>query len=336
MLALSFVLAGCPAGSVTKPGSADSPDSVEPAPKPGDPELESKYLERRFRHANDSCETSAEVVVDQQRLCSDEHWAACVYAGSMYLAGCGVAKSMKRAEEFLGRGCAAGSILGCSLQGWATTDPAKSAALLEEPCRRRAPSACWNLGVQLARAGKEADVPRALELLGAACREDLSYCFELGTTVRKWHVESRFYDARMLLERACVARETEACHELATSYVDGSLGTSDVTRAFNLETNTCLQFNYGPSCDALGHMYQRGQGCDKDDLAAAKLFYAACRDGYGPACESIGEAAENGWGGPASRERAVEFYEYACDKGMDHGCQRARELNAQQNGTPGK
>jgi len=226
-------------------------------------------------------------------------------------------------------------MLSCGFQGWVTRDFAKAVAVLEEPCRRGAPNACWNLGAQLAAVGKEADVPRALELLGAACREDLSYCVTLGATVRKWHVESRFYDARSLLERACVAREMAACHELAASYADGSLGTSDVARAFNLESNNCVRFNYGPSCDALGHMYRLGQGCDKDEQAGAKLFYAACRDGYGPACDSTGQAAENGWGGPASPDRAVEFYERACDLGEEHGCQRSRELNAPRNGTPG-
>jgi hypothetical protein len=50
--------------------------SVEPAPKPGDPELETTYLERRYPYrGREPCESSAEEVVDQQRRCSDEHWA---------------------------------------------------------------------------------------------------------------------------------------------------------------------------------------------------------------------------------------------------------------------
>src|SRR4249920_810831 len=90
-LAHGLVLAGC---------HAVSAESVAPAPKPGDPELETKYLVRRYHYrGREPCESSAEEVVDQQRRCSDEHWAECVYAGSMYLAGCGVAQSMKRAEE---------------------------------------------------------------------------------------------------------------------------------------------------------------------------------------------------------------------------------------------
>jgi TPR repeat protein len=164
--------------------------SVESA-RPGDPELEAKYLEHRSQYrGSESCESSAEEVVDQQRRCSDVHWAECVYAGSMYWTGCGVAQSAKRAEEFYGRGCAAGSMLSCGLQGWVTQDFAKAVALLEEPCRRGAPNACWNLGAQLAALGKAADVPRALKLLEAACRGDSSYCVTLGAAVRKWHVES--------------------------------------------------------------------------------------------------------------------------------------------------
>jgi TPR repeat protein len=185
------------------------------------------------------------------------------------------------------------------------------------------------MGLQLFNRGKEADVARATDLLNKACREDdVYFCGFLGQIVIKWKIEPRFAATQTLLEHACKERDLDSCYVLARALEDGSLGTMDYDRAAALNSASCHQLHYLPSCNALGYMLVLGRGCEKNPLQGAMLFYEACNRGYGPSCDSMGEATEKGWGGPASPAKALPFYDRGCDLGFEDACKRSKELRA--------
>ena len=263
-----------------------------------------------------------------QRRCAGETWADCVYAATMYWRGCGVAQDVPQAEALYRRACSFGSMLGCAMVARVGHDDDEGIAFLEEPCRRGYGTACANLGVILFNRGHEQDVPRATQLLEVACREEnIGFCAGFSKIVIKWKLASRYHHAEALIDAACKAKDFESCYMLAVAFEDGSLGTTDYTRAAALNSATCGQ-NYLPSCNAWGYMLVLGHGCEKAPLQGAILFYNACNQGYAPACDSMGEATEKGWGGPADQTKALPFYQRGCELGSDHACRRAEELKA--------
>jgi TPR repeat protein len=299
------------------------------APRPGVPQQELEVLRTEYSFEQSQCIRTAEEVVDMQHRCSETRWADCVYAATMYLRGCGVAEDPLQAEALYQRGCDFGSMLGCAMAGRLTQDLDRSMVLLEEPCVRGYSNACGNMGVILSNRGDETDVARAAELLEKGCREDeVAFCRALGNTVIKWKIESRYGATRALLEHACTAQDLESCYILAIALEDGTLGTVDYDQAAVLNSATCHQLDYLPSCNSLGYMFVLGRGCEKNPVQGAMLFYEACSRGYGPSCDSMGEATEKGWGGPASPSKALPFYDRGCKLGSEHACQRAKELRA--------
>jgi hypothetical protein len=63
-------------------------------PTAGVPSIELDLLKREYRLGEEPCTRTAEEVVDIQRRCSEAHWADCVYAGTMYWHGRGVAENL--------------------------------------------------------------------------------------------------------------------------------------------------------------------------------------------------------------------------------------------------
>jgi len=65
---------------------ASGPTHAE-VPKAGVLSIELQVFQRQYRLEETGCTRSAEAVVDIQRQCSEERWADCVFAGTMYLRG---------------------------------------------------------------------------------------------------------------------------------------------------------------------------------------------------------------------------------------------------------
>src|SRR4051812_5175390 len=98
LFALGLGALGCQVRGPTSPET----------PKAGVPSIEFELLKREYRLGEDSCTRTAEEVVGIQRRCSEAHWADCVYAGTMYWHGCGVAQNLALAEELYLRACSFG------------------------------------------------------------------------------------------------------------------------------------------------------------------------------------------------------------------------------------
>jgi TPR repeat protein len=292
-----------------------------------------ELLKRQYRSDERPCKRSAEEVVDMERRCSKEHWADCLYAGSMYARGCGVAESRAPAAELYRRACSFGSMLGCTMYAWFEQDQGTALTLLEAPCARGHAPACAYLGRLLLERGREAEVPRAARLLKVACHDDdPGYCSEWGKLVMRWKLEPEFQDAQRHLERACRSEQPESCQIVASAYDQGLLGVTDPERALAIYRFSCGH-HYLPSCDALGHLLlERGLEEDQEETAEAEgvdMLYDACIAGYGPSCNRLGQAEEEGrWGAPADLAKALQYYEYACALGHPPACQRVSELGA--------
>jgi TPR repeat protein len=312
------------------PSPSPSPSaSASPPARPGVLQEELALLAQDYSFNASRCIRTAEEVVDMQRRCSEENWADCVYAGTMYSEGCGVAQDRLQAEALHQRACDFGSVLGCATAGIITKDLELGMNLLEKPCVQGYVQACGSLGIKLLARGKEADVERATELLDQACRKDTRYyCGVLGEIVSKRKIKPRFKATRALLERACEARDLKACETLAKTLEDGSLGTVDHERAADLNATLCYELDHLPACNSLGLMAVLGRGGDKNALTGTWLFYNACNRGYGPACDSMGEAMANGWVGRARPGAALAFYDRGCKMGSQGGCQGAEALRA--------
>jgi TPR repeat protein len=304
-------------------------EAPPPPPPPGELQQELALLAQDYSFNASRCIRTAEEVVDMQRQCSQDHWADCVYAGTMYTEGCGVAQDRAQAEALHQRACGFGSVVGCASAGIITKNLELGMLLLEKPCTLGYVQACGSLGIKLLASGKEADGERAAELLDQACRKDTRYyCGVLGEVVGKRKLKARFKATRALLERACEARDLKACETLARTLEDGSLGTVDHERAADLNATLCYELDHLPACNSLGHMAMLGRGGGKNTVAGGWLFYNACNRGYGPACDSMGEAMANGWVGRARPRRALAFYDRGCTLGSQDGCQGANALRA--------
>lgn len=311
------------------PPPPPEPSVVQHALQPGVPQQELALLAQDYAFNASQCIRTAEEVVDMQRRCSEEHWADCVYAATMYAEGCGVAQDRLQAEALHQRACDFGSVLGCAMAGIITKDRERGIALLEEPCTLGYVQACGSLGIKLLARGKNDDVERATDLLDQACRQDTRYyCGVLGELVSKNKIKPRFKSTRALLERACEARDLKACETLAKTLEDGSLGSVDHERAAELNASLCYELDHLPACNSLGLMAVLGRGGDKNPLAGTWLFYNACNRGYGPACDSMGEAMANGYNGRPRPGSALAFYDRGCTLGSLNGCQGAEALRA--------
>jgi uncharacterized protein len=311
--------------------SCHAPSAPGPeTPKAGVPAIEREFLKGQYRLGEEHCTRSAEEVVDMQRRCSEAHWADCVYAASMYFDGCGVAQNLTVAQQLYERSCSFGSMLGCTNAARFAKDHRGAVALLEAPCARGYAPACSVMGLSLYQGGNEADVPRATQLLNAACRDDaVRYCSSYARLVIQWKLAAAYKDAQEQLDRACQARDGESCLLLGSAYDQGLLGVTDPERALASYAAGCMP-KHLPSCEAMGHLYVLGRGTEKNEGAGMQMFYVICGMGYGPGCYSMGQATEKGWGVPAEPDKAVSYYERGCRLGSEQACQRASELGAKQ------
>lgn len=297
-------------------------------PRPGVPDQELALLVGEYSFNESKCFRTAAEVVDMQRRCNETRWADCMYAGQMYSDGCGVAEDRRQAEALYRRACDFGSVVGCGAAGSAMNDLEQSIALLELACAKSYSFACNSLGIKLFRRDRQADVERAAQLLDKACCEDQRFCSYLGDIVSKRKLEPRFEATQKLLAQACEKRDVLSCHVLAKTLEDGTLGTFDYERAATVNTNTCHELSYVPSCHSLGHMLMLGRGRQQNQTEGAWYFYESCNRGYGESCDSMGEAVENGWGGPADPAKALAYYARGCELHLERACQNAKKLRA--------
>ena len=228
----------------------------------------------------------------------------------------------------------------------AVKDPISPADCLRD--KKKAPD-CLRLGL-LSAQGKEIpqDVPRALELLDAACRAEVPRaCYQYGWLLLQ-HPARAENVARgaEFLEKACKQKDVEACTALGGAYVSGIGVPRDAQRSVKWLDSGC-EANQSLACATLASLLDTGDGIARDPKRANKLMAKACELGDTAMCERgcksgdtamCERACKSGdgqscvaWGaqlccaGPgaaAGVDNADAAYALACDAGAAEGCAR--------------
>jgi TPR repeat protein len=157
-----------------------------------------------------------------------------------------------------------------------------------------------------------------------------------------------------LFDRACAAKDGEACSELSRRYLCGIDVAQDLARAAALEEQACdldfipacahvAQLTAYPqavvepaaafrdadkgckagdpdACVALGVAYLQGLGTPPDPARAAAIFTAGCERGDFAACSSLAMQTALGLGVAKDLPRAAALAERACGAGMPLAC----------------
>ncbi len=127
------------------------------------------------------------------------------------------------------------------------------------------------------------DAARALTLYRKACSlGEADDCFLLGKFYETGeHVKANPAEAASFHSRACELTLKkwghEGCHHLANHLLAGNGIQRDVPRAIALYEEACASpLQYPHACNALGVIYEKGDGVAKDLDQAQKYFHQAC------------------------------------------------------------
>jgi uncharacterized protein len=127
-------------------------------------------------------------------------------------------------------------------------------------------------------------------------------------------------------ERECDAGSADRCRRLAASYAMGEGVDRDETRAARLYEHAC-DMKDPSACVFAGQMNEFERGVPKDDAKAADFYRRGCDLGWAPACYNLAIMFERGTGVPADRGKAADLYQVACTAGAQQACDRARQLH---------
>ena len=98
--------------------------------------------------------------------------------------------------------------------------------------------------------------------------------------------QKRFSEAKTLLMSLAIRGNPEAQYRLAVLYRNGYVIKADYKRAFSWFEKSAKQ-GYVKSIYAIGMMKLRGQGTERDTIAAEKLFVLASKLDYAPAIDQL-------------------------------------------------
>ncbi len=84
--------------------------------------------------------------------------------------------------------------------------------------------------------------------------------------------------------------------------------------------------NMGYGCDALGDLYQNGQGVEKNLIKAAQYASKACDLNNGGGCGALGNLYDDGKGVEKNLIKATQLYTKACELKEGVGCKRLWSL----------
>jgi len=161
------------------------------------------------------------------------------------------------------------------------------------------------------------DLVRACRTGRAEACTDLGALYERGTLELEWDEAH----AATLYERACAARQTAGCFNLARLYESGHGVDRDERFAAELFRNACVS-GEPRACTHLGRLLEDGRGQPKDGRGALELFEKACAASEPAACSRLGFIAREreGPGGRVDYARAAAMYEKACALDEPQGC----------------
>jgi uncharacterized protein len=152
------------------------------------------------------------------------------------------------------------------------------------------------------------------------------------------------------LDKACAAKDVQACLDLARLYLEGKatgwcdeeLALATLRRTSGVDDKEArkprrqaCERGDGAACFTLGTMYApRGVGWTSDLDQAAQLFKRACDGGYGLGCVYLGHKYDRGVNATRDEVKAAQLYERGCQAGCPLGCLHLGEAYALARGVP--
>ncbi|MBO1923434.1 tetratricopeptide repeat protein [Thiomicrorhabdus sp. 6S3-12] len=146
--------------------------------------------------------------------------------------------------------------------------------------------------------------------------------------------------------KACEYGDTDSCNYLGAKYYNGDGIKQNVAMSIKLFQTACNGGNadgcqnviklyqaycdggHAFSCNALGAMYFKGQGVNKNAGRAAELVVKSCNLGDANGCYLSGIAYEQGVGGTQNLNTALQYYQKSCQMQNDKGCKAAQKLQS--------
>ena len=119
--------------------------------------------------------------------------------------------------------------------------------------------------------------------------------------------------------------DAAAIYKEALKYHNGDGVQKDEKRAFRL-FKEAGEMGHGSAQRYVGWMYQKGQGVAVDYQRAVRFYEKACDGGNISGCGNLGYMYENGKGVTKDYGRAVELYEKACKTGHQWSCDKLKEF----------
>jgi TPR repeat protein len=126
-------------------------------------------------------------------------------------------------------------------------------------------------------------------------------------------------------ERECDAGSADRCRRLGASYAFGQGVDKDEAQATRLYERAC-DMGDGPACVFAGQMHEYAHGVPKDDERAARLYQRACDLAWPAGCYNLAIMFENGRGVPQDRAKAADLYQTVCNAGAKQACEKAKEM----------
>lgn len=186
-------------------------------------------------------------------------------------------------------------------------------------------------------APRPVDRARFASLRGLCDRGNQHACAWVGLLLHAGEATERDSRAAVpLLERACRAEVSLACHQLGQIYGDGYS-----PRAVAADPNVARRWYAGAlrlgrrgceagdarACSDVAQQYWQGQGVARDDAQRWAHERRACELGEASACHTIGHGHWEGAPGiPIDFERAAPMLLRACDLGDEWTCRGAPQI----------
>jgi len=141
--------------------------------------------------------------------------------------------------------------------------------------------------------------------------------------------QKRYADALPLFNRACTAREADACYYLGVMFEFGHGVARDLSRERELYLKACQAGNR-PACSDLDILqnYEPDLTQCTSPASAGMVSRAtgSCNGGDGASCSTLAHLYSFGCGIAKDADRAQQLYSKACTIGDHEGCERLKEI----------
>lgn len=236
-------------------------------------------------------------VLSETIRCTWSIASSCSFAGSAYENGLTVGRDLRRAREYYRQACDLGSQDDCAMFGRAVFKLGEKeryhelVPIWERACEKGSVFGCHAAGsawaLHAAQLGITTDVARGRAFYARACAARyMVSCGAEARLVAQTRDTSSYETAQAGLVKACDLQERESCHLLAQTELYGTFGSKNQAAAARHFWEAC-RIGWGAGCSALAYLNATGIGVPKDADKARKLADVTCKElHYEPACKA--------------------------------------------------